>query len=252
MNKQQALRLIVAAQDDPIVAAWVGVLDEHKLSPDAEVSPYEAWDTFQELHRHGYVSDSSLNTSSLKRAFFGRQRPNPGRLHQAFYHLKILPTEGIPEVYVKKSDNPFAQTEGRFLERREPRGGLAAREAPTSAPMGPPLNPFSGSLQQGPPAVESPGLNPFSAPGQSALTCREEELPPQPKRELPNHAKVSRCLECGREIILNLHIPQDIDESQVRQALEQIEMEDKVYYGDCACGVITHLSLGRIPPHVVR
>ena len=227
-----------------------GVLHEHKLNTNADVSPYEAWDIFQELYLYGFVPSSSFNTSSLRNAFFGRQRPDDNRVSTALSHLRLLPDEASAEDIMsnRKHPNPFASNQS--LERREVNQGVSLRqhlpgEQPLQAPR---TNPFSGQIQ----ARESPppsSLNPIASSATPAT---------QPQGGLPcvtesNMGLPTLTCSCGGPISLEVAGPVDTTEQELMDSLENIELLDVVLYGPCGkCGFVWHLSGGKIPAHVIR
>jgi hypothetical protein len=66
---------LVAAEDNPLIAAWISVLDEHGMHCRTEIAPQDWEAAFEDLFSLGFVDHSDFNALDFKRAF--RRRPPP-------------------------------------------------------------------------------------------------------------------------------------------------------------------------------
>lgn len=248
MTKTEALRLLVASRDDPVVAAWAGIIDEHKLGPGADVSPYEAWGLYQDLYLKGLIPETNFNIQGAPGSFI-RRRPSTGDISGALYNLRVLRAQDTPKEEMKNS-NPFSESSDNALEKRskrtsiELRGELGPTAPGLTAPTGRPIHNKS-FLQQADTQKEG-SRNPFSN--------QDRKLPQRPlpcTRTADGFPSLS-C-SCGHPIELEVAGPADATEQELMDQLEHIELLDVVLFGECKeCGWVWHISGGRIPPHVLR
>jgi hypothetical protein len=90
MTEDEARLYFVASRDDPFVASWVAVLDQHKLPARATISPYDWWDSFQEFYHYDLISDDNFRHVSPEKSFFGKQTPRNGAIQDALQNVRIL------------------------------------------------------------------------------------------------------------------------------------------------------------------
>lgn len=152
MRAQEARRVLIAAQDDPVVAAWTWVLHEHKVAAPTEVSPYEAWDAFQALHDAGVVPTDIFDAQ--QGSFFNR-RPPQGQLESALTNLRILPEVDaledttVKDLFKKPKDN-------NSLEKTTPQTSTLGSPL-RKGTLGPPISrPMVSSPSFRPPGVSAP------------------------------------------------------------------------------------------------
>lgn len=89
MNSGAALRFLVAARDDPKLAAWAAVLHEYKLPIDTDVAPGDHWESFEALFVHDAIEVGLFNDVTYKELV--GYRPCPAALQETLENLRILP-----------------------------------------------------------------------------------------------------------------------------------------------------------------
>lgn len=91
MAERTLRQFLVAAGDDPVLAAWAKVIHEYKVGPECEVPPYEHWQTFQEFFSEGLLSPVEYDSADIKRLFFSGHRPEQGMVQGVLNNVKLLP-----------------------------------------------------------------------------------------------------------------------------------------------------------------
>jgi hypothetical protein len=250
MNKIDALRILVAAQDDPVLAAWAAVAHEHKVSPMTDISPYEYWEAYQAFFAHGLITSAQFDGIDAKQVFFSGRRPPVQDIMRVLSNLRILPEHHHQEPPMSKTrlpDNPFATNgNGTALAERD-RGGLAQRgngnALPSRQSNAMPLNPFS-SPEALPQAKGSIPLEGFSG-RKGTLPCRDDS-------KLPSAGAFRdvdlQIICCGKELemdVADMHAegPDSIPGGQ-------ISVVDRVLHGTCTkCNREHHHSVGEVVAH---
>lgn len=107
MNSAAAWRFVVASQDDPVLAAWVSVCHEYQVASAAEISPFDAWDAFEELLNHGIVSPVEYDETNTKKIFFSGH-PDESNIQGVLERLRFLcPEHDAMEIEKTMSEDPF-------------------------------------------------------------------------------------------------------------------------------------------------
>jgi len=91
MNEASACRLLVAAGDDPVLAAWVSVIHENRMPAHTEVTPYDHLEAFQSLFAYGYLSSREYNSVNEKKTFFSGRTPLSSDVQGVLDNLHTLP-----------------------------------------------------------------------------------------------------------------------------------------------------------------
>lgn len=183
MNTSAALRLLAAANDDAVLAAWAAVFDEHKMAPEADVSPYDCWEVLQGFLSSGVLSPLEYNSVNLKKAFFNGTRPSTGQIQEVLGRLKYLranrETHQEPSVSNAKPPMSAFSNESSIVPTERPRG-LDVGQRPGGA-LGPraPRPELATAFQ---PRQESlapaPGFRPIAEPPRErALASRRSDMP---------------------------------------------------------------------------
>jgi hypothetical protein len=241
MNVATAWRFLVAAQDDPVLAAWASVCDGHCPAVASDISPYDAWDAFGYLFNHGLVSGPDYDNTDTKKVFFSGSPPI-SEIQGVLERARFLP-EDLQEKEQPMSDNSFFQKKNSLA----PRGnngdrGLSARRQSSSIGEA-----FSPRQEVMPHHNGGGGLEAFAQTSPSSLqqggplACQDSE---------PGlHAEVCKprihCGECGHELNVKVdHREQDIPGDGDRGPLELI-----IYFCKCDdCNWVYH-STGSKDPH---
>jgi len=247
MNLAKAINLLVAAKEDPVLAAWAFMLVELEATPGQDgVSPYDAWDAYQQLYDLGLIDPSTFHRTDPERAFFARSaQPVWGAVESVLHAFHSI-NHDLKEPPMSKSiGNPFEQSEAIVTrETRAPAVPAARSSAPLSpfggaapAPLG---NPFSTAVRP----IEAPPSNPFGGLG----------APIQPKAGLPcndpNGSLAGRFVEpdmycCRQKLEMANDGGQVIGPDDLPG--NQVSVVDAIFHGVCPhCQTVWHVSAGQI------
>jgi len=242
MNIQNAWRFIVAAQDDPVLAAWASVCDGHCPAMASDISPYDAWDAYQYLFNHGFVSSADFDRTDINKQFFNNP-PEPYEIREVLDRAKLISPDFKPgERPPPMSDNPFFQKGNSIARKAEQPNGLAERRtggalgeafAPRREAIAGPVDPLPNSM------FDSPG--PRNA---GSLQCQD----PMGMSRSTGNGYVTNCLKprCGAEMTMyeiNLppedELPGDGDFSSILVATLEGRCDN--------CGTTAHTILSHSP-----
>lgn len=256
MNKADALRVFVAAQDDPVLAAWAAVVHEHKASPYTDVSPYEYWEAFQELFSYGLVSPEQYNGINARRVFFERSPP-AGEIQRVLDNLRVLAEYSNSSTEqpsmsskTKLPSNPFGdphETNGNAMVTNERGASLVGHRpnglgAPRSSA---PLSPFGGK-QEMRGGRESIPLEPFG--NKPTLPCRDDVKRGGnrlAKSEAQMHGVNIQIYCCGTE--LEMEVADMQAEGPDAPPGGQISVLSCILHGTCSqCEREHHHSIGQV------
>lgn len=82
---------MAAARQDPVVAAWICVLDQYNLPPNTPIAPEEFWGVFEQLYCNDIIDDDQYyNSQTAERIRAGRRSIRPDRIHDALGRLTAL------------------------------------------------------------------------------------------------------------------------------------------------------------------
>ena len=245
MTPQEARRLLVAAKDDPVVAAWAAVLHEHKAAAPTDVSPYEAWDAFQALYDAGVVTTHDFDT---QQGVFFERPPSRNQIESALTNLHILPEPDALEDMMKK--DLFSKIkESNALQKAPPTStGLGApmQRQPLSAPIV--RQPLGRPMTSPPPGVpgRKSGLQ-FGPPpaATGGLPCVTGDTSIELKAVMP-----CARLGCNGQVRLVDLGPIGISETEIAALSDNGDVRlFKSFYGaECeACGLIQQSLVGLMP-----
>jgi hypothetical protein len=245
MNKVEALRLLVAAQDDPVVAAWASVVHEHRMPPESDVSPYDHLNAFQEIYGHGLITAYQYNETDTRRIFFSGRRPMTDQIQRVLDNLRLLPERAAMEPIMSKTkfpDSPFADTNALTAKGGAAIAGTGSRTALPPTTSRAPLNPFAPSREVTAPTKQS--LEPF--PKRQSLACRDGE------RELANGVAMGdidlRIFCCGKQLAMVIADMQADGPDSLPGG--QVAVIDRVLHGSCdVCQREHHHSVGEVVEH---
>lgn len=229
MNQKQARRLLIAARDNAVVAAWAYVLDEHKAAAPTDISPYEAWDALQGLCDAGAVTTQEFD--ALQGVFFDHLPPKD-KLEAALINLRILPdVDALEEITgsMFKKSKELQVTEPSQVELTKP------ARTPLSKPMV--RTPIGRAPTTPPPRVpgqSKPSLS-FGKPLEgSALPCvAGTDEPVQLKDTLP-------CIRrgCGGEVRIIPLGATGIAEAEIASLAERGDVQmNSSFVGKEACSI---------------
>ena len=90
MNEERARRYVVSSNGNAFVAAWISILDEHKLPLGTSIPPQDWYNAFEELYLSNAIDEIAFNTCNVKKAFFSGRMLNADELQHAFWNLQYL------------------------------------------------------------------------------------------------------------------------------------------------------------------
>ena len=255
MNHAHALRLIVAAEDDAVLAAWAAVVLEHRMPAHSEISPYDAWEAYQEFFALGAILGDDYDATDIKRAFFSGGCPPTSQIQDVLHNVLFLCPEHEPEESMSKS-NPFNNPGESALSARNDRQSIAPSRSAT---------PLPGGMTTGAPL---PGGNGGGAPLVTPFSREREIMPANKTPDLGLHHRERRnlpcadpgggedrirptvfCGECGEKLDLKLDGSQGLGPDD--QPGGNVSVMEAVWYQKCeTCQITYHCSVGRaIGPH---
>jgi hypothetical protein len=249
------LRLLAAANDDAVLAAWAAVFDEHKMSPECDVSPYDCWEVLQEFLSSGVLSPLEYNSVNLKAAFFNGTRPSTGQIQEVLGRLKFLRANQSfdKEFPVSNARPPMAAfTNESALVTREERGLPSAPQR--NGIGGPRPNPGLAAFQ---PQREVMAPQSFRAMGEAPAI--QAFAPQQEKAALPCR-KVDANLYrgvgefniqmfcCNQEMIIQDLSEDEPYDGELEDGTEGV-LHEFMFHTYCqSCGARFHTSMARRVP----
>jgi len=249
MNLSQAQRLMVAAKDDAVLAAWSAVVLEYRSPAQCDISPYEAWDAYQGFLMHGLITSAEYDRTDLKACFFSGQRPSTGAIQEVITNLKFLcpDHDKRTEPQMPKLGNPFSNKEA--IATRE-RGALS--EAPVVPGIAgqrssAPLQPFSNNREAipGPRQPAMPAITPNTLADRGAPRLRLDN----PHRKVLDQdiQPIIFCGKCEMEVELSLDGGDNLGPDDHPGG--NVSVIDRIFYGKChGCQTVFHCSAGRRIP----
>lgn len=246
LNTSAALRLLAAAKDDAVLAAWAAVFDEHKMAPECDVSPYDCWEVLQEFLSSGVLSPFEYNSVNLKASFFNGSRPSTGQIQEVLGRLQYLrsnqPLE--KEFSVSSAKPPMAafSNESALSTRSElsPAPQHSALRAPRSNPG---LEAFQPSRE-----ISAPNSRHIAMPGKMAAFGEPEVRPSLPCRKVD--ADLYRGVGdfnvqmfcCNQEMIIQDLSEDEPYEGELEDGTEGV-LHEFLFHCYCqSCGKRFHIS----------
>lgn len=264
MNEARARRYLAAARDDPLVAAWIRILDEHHLPPRAEVAPHDFADSFADFFALDLVSAAVFNAADFKHRL-SELTPSAPDLDRALLRLADLDADDHRKEFLMNDKFDLFDKKALALRDAEPRRALSRAEpfAPLSTPRTP--APFDLLASPAPPPASLAPLAPSTRSSELAgvrralepharLPCQrvdadvDEASPGDPRTFIRDFDL--RVLCCGREVELIYESGEEVG---------SVENSDDVtveflFYAQCPnCHSDQHLQVTRrLPPEAVE
>jgi hypothetical protein len=259
MNRGEAELFLVAARDNPFVAAWISVLDEYKAPPNCQIAPQDWWDAYQEFFNLGLILETDFRSIDVTRTFFGKMWPTNLQIQDALCQLRTL--RAMHETKeTQRSDTKFSlfENEDRALVQStgantqlgnvigaqvrgispfEERGGAIGPvldQSPIEAPMMVPPRPRSMEFKPFEPAMKR-GVGP---------ACKAEvDVDATPR---PDGLELEvRC--CGHAID---YIQDDGECLEPEDSPDGQAAMEFIFHGKCEhCGSIVHFSVAKPVPN---
>jgi hypothetical protein len=247
MTEEEAARLLAAADDDPVLAAWSSVIWDLDVHNIGEVSSWDAWDAFERLYSFDLITEVQYDCTSQQRFISGR--PTWDQYQRVYHRMKQPLFERTKEPPMSKKPslgNPFASSSSLVTKDRDT-ALSAGREAAAlpSRHASPGLQPFSSSreisspspmmLDPVPRGTSRVGL-PCNDPHGTAVQVGPHEL----RFEL-------RCLNdgCGAEPLRMMESGGDrVGPDQLPGG--SVSVVQVILHAKCPnCGAAYHVSAGR-------
>src|SRR6266542_3226680 len=243
MTEARARLYLAAACDDPLVAAWISILDQHRLPPRAEIARFDWQDAFADLFNLGFVPDEFFNAVDFKHDL-NALTPSAYAIDRALGRLVDVRAQAALETIRMDKFDPFADSNALTLRDAEPRRSLTRHEELT--PLAPRKPPLFDMLPAGPrsapslaPIAPSPRLNGFAPAadgrrpsGRTGLPCQEvednEDGPGDPRSYIQGFDIHFYC--CGNEVPLNYENGEETPEQDTNGERVMVEF---VFYGTC-------------------
>lgn len=118
--------MLIAAADDPILAAWASVIHEHRMPANSEVSPYDHLEAFQNIFTYGFISSCEYNDVDEKKEFFSGKIPRSSDVQTVLHNLKLIPEMKENMSTPKTTINAFKNQSA--IATVKPNMGLAGRD----------------------------------------------------------------------------------------------------------------------------
>jgi hypothetical protein len=259
MTEARARLYLAAARNDPLVAAWIAILDEHQLPARAEIAPGDWQETFADLFWLDLISPDAFNAVDFKNRL-SQLIPSSRAVDEALQRLFDLRAENeFLEVLMDKLDpfgpsSPTTDEKSLALRQAEPRQALATRAptpplasnapapfdlfaAPTRAAAPLASSAPSPLARRAPPASQL-AANPLAATRRAleqpaALPCHrvggtDEGLsPPDPRTFIKAYDLRLYC--CGQEVELDFENGEQIGTSDGGDTV----LVEFVFYAQC-------------------
>lgn len=243
MKKNDALRFMIAARDNPALAAWAWVIHEYRANAASDVPPHEHWEAYCEFYNHGFVPPFEFNCSDLEGC-----RPPPSAVQDVLDNLKTLPP--ITEDPMSKAKPPIeAFSSSTAVAPRQQSEHLSS---PRRMSVGDRSNPgeltaFKPQNESLPPSKRHSTLQAFQAQpsAREALPCTNPDLDAKTYRGDMDINCEMKC--CGHELQLiddggDILGPEAVPEGEFALA-------EYMFHAECQfCGAMYHCSVGKPVP----
>lgn len=229
---------MIAANDDPVLAAWAAVSLEHGVVCVSDTSPHDVWEAYQVLYNYDCISPEAYNES--EHLLFSKT-PMTGAVQEVLSRVNSHQYSKENQMSNNDSFNPFA-TNNSIARRPEPRGNSQIQSRSRQALD----NPF---------ATEAPAAAIEARPREGELSG---DFFGQPKSGLPCH-DMQPNNSTATSIDGQTYTP-DVRCCQVPVSMTEVERVGSdggsnigsqltlaVFEGVCReCGFIHHNSVGRM------
>jgi len=146
MTPSSVLQILNAAEGDPVLAAWAGVLHEHGMPANTEVSPYDHLEVFQYIFSCGFIGSSEYNSVNEKSVFFSGKTPNSSDVQAVLNNLQTS-QESEEKMSTKPLFNAF-KNQGAITTTPPARGLSNNHQVRISGPSSQPaMQAFSHQVQ---------------------------------------------------------------------------------------------------------
>ena len=270
MTEAHARLYLAAARDDPLVAAWIRILDEHRLPARAEVAPSDFQGSFDDLFLLDLIPAQLFNAIDFKHRL-AELIPSAHDIDRALSRLADLRADHPKEHYVmddkfgKFTDSKALTLRGaesrRSLLRAEPFSPLTMPDAPAPFAM---LarseresaafdllepSPRSGVLARNDLAATRRALEPRTGLPCQRFDADEDEATPGDPRTFVRDFDL-QVLCCGKPVVLEYENGEEVGQVEGSDAI----LVEFLFYGECPqCGGRKTINETRpLPPEVWR
>jgi hypothetical protein len=251
MRRRELERFLVAAQDDPVLAAWAKVVHEYRAGSHSEVSPYEHYEAFQDFYSYGLLSPVQFDGTDVKRVFFSGHRPDQGDVQSVLDNIHLLcPEHDLPEEPMTRAkakapteafSSPSALTRQvpSTLARGPSRHELGSHRAPTGLSAFQPQREVMAEPRQ---SAELPAFG--DKPGNGGLACRDVDA----KMYVGSMDLNGHIVCCGHPL-QPIDDGGDIIPPEDMPHGEEFSLLEYMFHCECAnCGSIYHCTVGKPVP----
>lgn len=247
MNLAKAIHLLVAAKEDAVLAAWAFMVTEFDVAPTCDISPYDAWDSYQRFYDLGLVTEDDFRRLDPERAFFARSaKPSRDSIQGLLYTFNAICKEP-PTMSKSTSQNPFERTDTAIAPREStsPTVPVSRAAMPLSSfGQATSMNPFGAAPAMAEGMVPArrlrndvgPMFAPQGSPADpaSGLPCRDSSASWDPEVYCCR-TKLKTASDGGQVVG-----PDDLPGGSV-------SVIDTIFHAHCAhCGRVWHFSVGMV------
>jgi hypothetical protein len=254
MSKRDLERFLVAARDDPVLAAWTKVVHEYRAEAHAEVSPYEHWEAFQEFFCCGLLSPIEFDSTDVKQTFFSGRNPRPADVQCVLDNLKLLcPEHDLPlEEPMSRAKPPTSAFSNQ--------SAIATRSAgPTGLAAAPSKHELRSRRSGGDLAAFQPRREVMAEPRSPAMVSPFGDESPRPMAAPPPTTLDSKMyvgdMELNGHIVCCGHPLQMVDDGgdiippEDMPQGEDFSLLEYMFHCECPnCGSIYHCTVGKPVP----
>ena len=245
MDFTDAQRLMAAADENPVLAAWAAIFYQHGVVCITDSYPYEAWEAYQCFYNHDFVTAAEFNYND-ERSFL-RQTPSAGDIQDVIARFDETCDEHYyQEIQMPNNDsNPFADDNAIAPRRQEQ--GVARRQVAGATRRQELSNPFEEDRSIAPSRPRGGELaqNIFSSTDQQSpgLACHNDgNQSPVSTLGGETYQPDVRCGKCHKQVAM---VEVQFLGSDGNGSLDS-ELVLALFEGVCVtCGFIHHQSVGR-------
>jgi len=246
MNPVECRRYIACSKGNAVVAAWISILDQHKLPRDTSIPPEEWYQAFEELYTSNAMDPDVFNQCDVKKTFFSGAKVQNKELNEAFWNLTYVRSlnngeaSDNEEFIMEKKYSMVLPDAENMLGEYQPRRALQKSQSPGQ--LSNPMEPAGLSMLEFP---SLDGMNMVEPHRQTALKQERSDIRSLPCRD-PEPESFSRPYTetanfavtcCGDDVFLEDSGGTDFYND------EENDVIDFQLHGSCPrCGTSFHMG----------
>lgn len=230
-----------AADHNPVLASWALVYHSHDMIVANDVSPYDAWEAFQDLYNYDLVSSRQYNRAV---EVFSSLGPSNSEIQRVLSRVDFSCTinEQKDQDMSTKLGNPFSDESNAIVSKSNQRAvSLPPRQ---STALG---NPFSTGTQNLPEVRRNRASGDlFGSPEVNGLSCQDPMMGTLTEDEFPFELACTGLRERRHQPeLLVMERIQRMDYDGDEQTNPELTLD--VFQGTCPkCDLIHHNSVGQM------